>query len=419
MLIAVVAGLIALSIAIYNKAFSSFVAVDVKFDHTGNALLVDSDVKERGIIVGSVSSITSTGDGAIVHVNLDPSRVSDIPSNVSAQILPKTLFGEQYISLIYPVTPAGAIRAGDTIGQDTSPGALETEKVLGDILPLLTAVQPAQLNETLTALATALQGRGDELGQTVVTLDQYLTTLNPHSAQLVTDLGKLGQVAQEYNNVAPDLLATLQNLQSSAQTLIAHQAGLNSLLVSGTDAANVLNGFLNDNEQRLIVVSGQTTKVYGLLNEYSPEFNCLFTGVSKLYDLAGAAVSQNRIHLSVTLETSNFYTQPYKPGEEPHLVNGFGPNCFGLPDNPQPTDGAGNFQIPPKYQCLNDGTALTQAGTSPNCKAAVASAMSSPEENALVNTLIAGQLGTTPDKVPGIDTLLAAPLLRGKNVVVK
>ena len=37
----------------------------------------------------------------------------------------------------------------------------------------------------------------------------------------------------------------------------------------------------------------------------------------------------------------------------------------------------------------------------------------------LVNTLIAGEYGTTPDKVPAIATALAAPLLRGTTVDVK
>lgn len=419
LLIVLVAGLVALSIAIYNKAFTSNVEVTMLADYTGNQLLVESDVKERGIIVGSVKSVSSHGDGAIVKIELDPSRVGDIPSNVSAQILPKTLFGEQYVSLIYPADPAGPIKAGDTIPQDRSKGALETEQVLGDILPLLTAVQPAQLNETLTALATALQGRGDTLGETLVNLDNYLKVIDPHTKQLVDDLGKLGQVALEYNNVAPDIFATLQNLQTSVKTIVTHQAGLNSLLVNGTDAANVLKGFLNDNEQRIIDVTGQTNKVYALLNEYSPEFSCLFGGIAKLYDLTSSAIYDNRIHLGVTVIATPFETQPYKPGQEPRLVTGYGPNCFGLPDNPQPLDSNGRFQIPAKYRCLNDGAALTAAGEQPGCRAATASALNSPEESALVNTLIAGNLHTTPNNVPGVSTLLAAPLLRGQKVVVK
>jgi hypothetical protein len=43
----------------------------------------------------------------------------------------------------------------------------------------------------------------------------------------------------------------------------------------------------------------------------------------------------------------------------------------------------------------------------------------SDAETAMVNALIAHQYGTTPDKVPAIDTILAAPLLRGSEVTLK
>ncbi|MBN9619029.1 MAG: MCE family protein, partial [Actinobacteria bacterium] len=124
LLLVVIAGLVTLSIAIYNKAFSTYVEISIRFDYTGNQLMANSDVKERGVLVGSVKSVSSTGDGAVVRVNLDPSRVGEIPSNVTAQILPKTLFGEQYVALNYPQDPAAPIRAGDVIPQDRSQGAL-------------------------------------------------------------------------------------------------------------------------------------------------------------------------------------------------------------------------------------------------------------------------------------------------------
>lgn len=425
--IVVVGSLIALSIAIYNKAFTDTVDVTLRADHTGNQLIIDSDVKERGIIVGSVKKVNSKGSGAIVTLALDPSRVKDIPSNVRAQILPKTLFGEQYVALVTPQDTADPtsgvrpIRANDTIPQDRSKGALETQRVLGDILPLLTAVDPADLNATLTGLAEALHNRGDKLGQTLVNFDSYLKILNPHTKQLVDDLDKLGQLSLEYNDLAPDIFSTLQNLQTSAKTVVQRRAALDSLLVSGTDASNVLRGFLSDNEQRLIDVTGQTTKIYDLLDEYSPEFSCLFSGVNHLYDLAGQAIYDNRIHLAVTINANNLGA--YKPGQEPRTVTGIGPNCFGLPNNPGPTDANGRFQIPDKFKCLNDGAPFTPAGASGGCSAGTSStanrALGSPEENALVNTIVAGDMGTTPNKVPGAATLLAGPLLRGQQVVVK
>ncbi len=51
--------------------------------------------------------------------------------------------------------------------------------MLSDLYPLLRAVQPADLNTTLNAVATALEGRGEQLGETLETLDPYLTRFNP------------------------------------------------------------------------------------------------------------------------------------------------------------------------------------------------------------------------------------------------
>ena len=80
---------------------------------------------------------------------------------MTARILPKTLFGEKYVALQVPADPSSrSIQAGDMIPE--SQVAIEVEKVLSDLYPLLRTVQPAQLNYTLTALAEALEGRGEQ-----------------------------------------------------------------------------------------------------------------------------------------------------------------------------------------------------------------------------------------------------------------
>ena len=418
LLIGLVAALVGLSIAIYNKAFSDYVEVTLRADHTGNQLLIDSDVKVRGIIVGSVKEVHSKGDGAIVTLDLDPGRVKDIPRNVKAQILPKTLFGEQYVSLILPTQPAAEIKQGDVIPQDRSKGALETQRVLGDLLPLLTAVSPADLNATLTAVATALGGRGDELGASLVKLDEYLKVLNPHAQRMVDDIVQLGKVSLEYNQLTPDIVTSLKNFQTSAKTVISQQRSLNTLLVNGSNTAQLLQSFLDENEQRIIQVTGQTNKIYSLLDEYSPEFSCMFQGISHLYDEGREAIYNHKIHLVITVTADPFRTQPYKPGQEPRTITGFGPNCFGLPNDVQ-FDRRGHFAIPPKYRCLNDGAPLTPDGEAGGACSKTNTATNSAAENAMVNTVVASSLHTTPDHVPGVATLLAGPLLRGQEVVVK
>jgi len=431
----VIAGLLALSVAIYNKAFTKVVEVSLHTDSTGNQLRKASDVKERGIIVGSVKKVASDGDGAVVTLALDPSRVDLIPSNVSAQVLPKTLFGEQYVALQIPEHKAPAIKAGDVIEQDRSASALETQKVLGDLLPLLQAVRPAELNATLTAVAGALQGRGEALGKTLVSLDSYLKQLNSQSGngrtytqQLVDDLKKVGQVADLYNGVAPTILSTLDDLQTSVNTVVDKRQQLNTLLGTISDTSGVVRGFLAENEQNLIRVTGDTDKIAALLAEYSPSFQCVFEGMNDVETLAANMFNNHAIRLSIVLDNTNM--GKYTPGQQPKLISGYGPHCFGLPDNVAPKKN-GHFQVPDDFTCLNDGAPLTDECASAKKKSGTSAAatksatntsaeqsLGSLAENALVDALLSGTYGS-PAKVPDIACTLAAPLLRGAEVAVK
>ena len=167
-------------------------------------------MKIRGLLVGEVRRIESDGDGATLFLAIDPAQAHIIPENVSARILPKTLFGEKYVALQVPSRAVGAEHPGG--GRDPeSQVAIEVEKVLSDLYPLLRTVQPAQLNYTLTALADALEGRGDKLGSNLVVLDDYLKRMNPKIPLLVDDLGKLATVSDTYASVVPELATVLRN----------------------------------------------------------------------------------------------------------------------------------------------------------------------------------------------------------------
>jgi virulence factor Mce-like protein len=413
----VLAGLVMLSIAVYNKAFTNTVTIKLKTDHTGNQLLEGSDVKARGLIVGSVKKVKATGDGATVTLALQPSRVKLIPADVTAQILPKTLFGEQYVSLVIAEgDETGHINGGDTISQDRSSVALETERVLGDLLPLIKAVKPAELNATLTAMATALKGRGEQLGQTLVTMDNYLNQLNPSVDQLVDDVKQLGTFADQLNVATPDLLQMLDNFQTGARTVIQKQDALDAILKQASSTSNLLNDFLAENRSRLITIVSTTDSIYSLLNEYTPEYSCMIHGLATYFDRANRGIKNNQIQLNAQLFIAPSNYAAYHHGNEPIYITGVGPACYGLP-NPQVP-----FVVPSQYRCLNDGAPLTaDARCTARAKVSGAdqSAVGSEMENAELNAILGPTLDTAPDKVPGVARLLIAPTLRGQVVTVK
>src|SRR5436305_3045326 len=148
-LIAAAAAIVALCMLAFAQAFTPFDHVTVHVARAGLQLLPGSDVKVRGIIVGSVESITSDGNGATLKLRLDPAKVKALPENVTVRMLPKTLFGEKYVDLVLPARGTGHLQDGSTIALDQTRPTLEIDQALNDLLPVLRTVPPVELNHML------------------------------------------------------------------------------------------------------------------------------------------------------------------------------------------------------------------------------------------------------------------------------
>src|SRR5579884_1467879 len=150
----VVALLVALTVAVYNKAlpWQASDTVYLKASRIGNELIVPADVKYDGVLVGRVSAVNSNGQNATLTLQIDPEWIDQrkIPANVEARILPKTLFGDKFVQLVQPAQPSTqALQADSTIQEDRSKVALELQTVFNNLVPLLRALNPAQLSITL------------------------------------------------------------------------------------------------------------------------------------------------------------------------------------------------------------------------------------------------------------------------------
>ena len=106
---AVFIGLLVLGVwlvnAVFTQKFISFDHVTLSTGTIGLQLPDQADVKVRGVIVGQVIKAESEGDGATLELGIKPDQINTIPSNVTAAIVPKTLFGEKYIELNIPEGP--------------------------------------------------------------------------------------------------------------------------------------------------------------------------------------------------------------------------------------------------------------------------------------------------------------------------
>ena len=199
----VLALLLGLSVALYKKAFTDVAMVTLETDTAGSQLQEASDVKVRGVIVGEVREIEADVEGATISLALNPEYLDQIPADVTARLLPKTLFGERFVSLELPESPSEErLGDGDVIGQDRSENATELQRVIDNTLPLLQAVQPQDLAYTLGAIADAVRGRGESLGDNLVATGEYFGEINTVMPELQEDISLLADFADTYDGAA-------------------------------------------------------------------------------------------------------------------------------------------------------------------------------------------------------------------------
>ncbi|WP_435769985.1 MCE family protein [Nocardioides sp. SYSU DS0651] len=391
-----------LTYAVFTKAFADYDRVTVQTTNIGLQLPDRADVKIRGVIVGEVlERRLADGQGAEVVLGIYPEKTDVIPANVTASIVPKTLFGEKYVSLVVPDSGgSGTLQAGDVI--DRTEVSTEVEQVLSDLYPLLRTVQPADLNMTLTAIATALEGRGEALGQNLETLDSYLKRMNPQIPALIEDLRLTARVSDTYADILPEVAQILDDSVTTTGTLEEREVALTATLRDVRSFADTARSFLDANATRLERFGELSTQTLRVLARYAPTFPCMSQAIVETQGRLAETFRGFELH--IVLELLKDQPRPYTPADRPKFGTDTGPNCHGLPnprysqENPAPgqpglddgmngNTGKGNFRPAP-------GTGVGYYGT--------------PDDVAALRQLLTEQYGADRSDM---DVLLAGPLV--------
>jgi len=435
--------LLGLAVASYQKAFTTVAHVTLETDTAGNQLQEASDVKVRGVIVGEVRTVHAGTKGATIDLAINPDDLKQIPADVSARLLPKTLFGERFVNLQIPDSPSQKRLAdGDVIGQDRSSNAIELQKVIDDTLPLLQAVRPQDLSYTLGAVANALRGHGKSLGENLVGTGQYVGQINTVLPQLQSDISELADFADTYQGAADDLLAVLDNLSITNKTLVDQKEQLRRTFTVVDASSDVTASFLKTNEQNLISLAQTSRPVLGVFAKYSPEYPCLLNGLTRFDPMISEAFGADgdpslNLNITVSLPPRN----PYVPGDQPQYNDHSGPDCRGLSNidaiiaaaqhneyycPTSPSDGVSHADDPTtgNPNCLggsgpNDvppGAGNPDPGAGQSLPFHLAG---STAELDFVRNILAYQTGVKPGQVSDLAASTMAPLLRGTRVMLR
>jgi phospholipid/cholesterol/gamma-HCH transport system substrate-binding protein len=340
--LALLVGAVGATLGIYQKVFVRSVDVQVRADRAGLLLDKGSKVKAFGLPVGEVRKVDLQSDNSVIlHLAIDPDQARSIPSGVTADIGASTVFGAKFVQLDVPEGPVQTpLASGEVLKASTV--ATEANDVFGSLQGVLTAVDPSQLNSTLTAMATALDGRGEQLGQYLGDVNSYVSALNEHTEPLTQDIQRSANVLDTYSDVAPDVLDTARSTTTTSRTLHRNGGNLGALLQELTQAAQVGTDFGETIERPLATSMDTLRAVTDLGARYSPEFTCLVKGLANHRTLVNKVFGyypgiQGNVSL---LPGQSGYTYPKDLSK---LATGVGPKCYSLPEVADPTIMRHNF----------------------------------------------------------------------------
>lgn len=203
-----VAALVLLGIHFANGSFSDDYQITASTVRSGFGLDSTSDVKIRGVTVGSVSDVQVHDDG-IVELTLSIREDVRVPRTSVGSIEPLSVFGPKFVDLDPGLdeTTGPYLSDGDSLGAVLEP--TELAETLNSVSELLDAVDPDDFGTLVTELARGFDGLGEELGET---LDATLLTAD----LLNTKSAELSRIVQNSRLIA----STLNERSGSLETLV-------------------------------------------------------------------------------------------------------------------------------------------------------------------------------------------------------
>ena len=332
-LIVAIGLIIALAVSLFRGDWADTVPVTVISERAGLVMNPEADVKMRGVQVGQVERIEERPDGtAVLHLAMDRSAMNLIPNNVNVDISSTTVFGAKFVQMKPPEDPsAEKLSAGQVIQSQRV--TVEINTVFQKLVEVLDKIDPAKLNETLGAIATAFNGRGEQFGQTLVDFNTLLAEIEPSLPNLARDIELAVPTFQAYGDAAPDLLSTVESTTQVSNSIVDQEQNLDQFLVSAIGLADLGTEVVGGNREALGTVLEYLVPTAELLNLYRRSITC---GVGGLVPFAKSAPQFSGIFVNAGLTLG---VERYRyPGDLPKVAAKSGGRDYckelGLPELP-------------------------------------------------------------------------------------
>ena len=269
-----------------NGALRPRYQVVASFEAAGQGLIEKSDVKIRGVNIGSVKSVKLRDGRALIRMDIDDDE--RVPVASTATIRPKTLFGEKFVD----IDPGADETSGpfltdeQEIAQTT--GGFELEKVLSEAYPIVQAIDPDELATILAELSAAGDDLGPTVNRTIVNFRKVAEQQAGRTAELARFLDDLALLSETLETTSPVLVDTARDLNVALPELNSRAPQLATALDQAARLSADLADLLEANQPFLDKSITQGGKTIQLLYEERGQLPGLVRGLRYFFEVLGS-----------------------------------------------------------------------------------------------------------------------------------
>lgn len=300
---------------------------------SGDSLGPASNVKYHGLVVGRVITIKGPGSGSTqsrAEIVVKPDQADTIPANVTARVLPSTIFGSEFIELVQPGRPdTKRLPSVREIAADRSAQTLRIMDAIAAGERLLRAVDPSQLDATVSAMAEMLDDNGADVGRFIERAGDYLATMIEHSDAFYRDLRLLGNVLQGAADAEPHLVAALRNSHSTLRLVVEQRRTIDALIRNSTGLSSETTSFLQANGDNLVgtVLAGEPT--VHIYNGRRGKLAQLLQAVPNVLSNGAHGVRDGKIKMEGLMQFPFEFGKPYSAKDCTRYAGANASNCPG------------------------------------------------------------------------------------------
>lgn len=257
-------------IAAANDALRPAPEVTAALPASAGPVRANSAVQYHGVTVGRLTAVDGGIKGSELRLRMEDDLAHQVPANVRVRVLPRTLFGDQYIDLAVPdgASPHGSLHDGAELRPDTSEKTVQLYTAYSRFYDVLTALRPADLQVAMTTLADTLRGKGDRLGSMVDDTSAFLDEFSPVVDTLDRDIDTIARLSSDVAAATPDLIRTLDNATALSRTLSTERESLGNLLGSGIDLARTSRRVISEHADRVVRLARSTQPISDVLSRH-------------------------------------------------------------------------------------------------------------------------------------------------------